>query len=166
MVAWKISAINVDNIGDQPSSDPEAQRFHASATGQLVTITEHLDERLSTSLATAKTQDMQSLDVKRFAKEFMMVHDVARPEVRRWVTRLMNDGGLAPKTVQRILSALRGYWRYLQSIEVAGEDDEPFTKLDVARRNKRTSPRSTRRPFEPDDMVKLLDTAIEQGGKI
>ena len=159
--AWDIGAINVENIGDPPSNDPEAQQFYASATGQLVPFTEHLDEWLSTSRATAKTKDMQRSDVKRFAREFKMVQDVARPEVRRWITKLMNEDGLAPKTVQRILSALRGYWRYLQSIGVAGEDDEPFSKLDVARQNKRTSPRSTRQPFEPGDVVRLLEAAIK-----
>ncbi len=163
MAAWDIGATNVENIGDAPSSDPEAQRFYASATGQLVSFTEHLDEWLSTSRARPKTQDMQRSDVMRFARKFQMVQDVTRPEVRRWITGLMNDDGLAPKTVQRILSALRGYWRYLQSIGVAGEDDEPFSKLDVARRNKRTSPRSARQPFEPGDVVKLLDVAIEGG---
>ncbi len=161
--AWDIGAINVENIGDKPSSDPEARLFHASATGQLVSFTENLDEWLSTSRATAKTQDMWRSDVKRFAREFQMVQDVTRPEVRRWITKLMNDDGLGPKTVQRILSALRGYWRYLQSIEVAGEDHEPFSKLDVARQNKRSSPRSARQPFEPGDVVKLLDAAIERG---
>ncbi len=75
----------------------------------------------------------------------------------------MNDDGLTPKTVQRVLSALRGYWRYLQSIEVAGEDHEPFSKLDVARQNKRTSPRSARQPFEPAHVVKLLEAAIKGG---
>ncbi len=161
--AWDIGAINVENIGDPPTSDPEARQFYASATGLLVTFTEHLDEWISTSRTTAKTQDMQSSDVKRFAREFKMVQDVSRPEVRRWITKLMNEDGLTPKTVQRILSALRGYWRYLQSIEVVGEDDEPFSKLDVARQNKRTSPRSARQPFEPDDVVNLLDSAIMQG---
>lgn len=161
--AWDIGAINVENIGDQPSSDPEARRFYASATGLLVTFTEHLDEWLSTSHATAKTQDMQRSDVKRFAREFRLVQDVARPEVRRWINKLMNEDGLTPKTVQRVLSALRGYWRYLQSIGVAGEDDEPFSKLDVARQNKHTLPRSTRQPFEPDDVVKLLGAAIKRG---
>ena len=34
--AWDIGAINVKNIGDKPSSDPEARLFHASATGQRV----------------------------------------------------------------------------------------------------------------------------------
>jgi len=161
--AWHIGSINVDNIGDPPSGDPEAQRYYAMATGQLVTFIEHLEEWLATSRATAKTQDMQRSDVKRFAREFKMVQDVTRPEVRRWVTKLMNDdGGLAPKTVQRILSALRGYWRYLQSIEVAGEEHEPFSKLDVARQNKRTAPRSARHPFEPDDVVMLLDAARER----
>ena len=109
-------------------------------------FTEHLDEWLATSRATAKTKDMQRSDVQRFAREFKMVQDVIRPEVRRWITKLMNGDGLTPKTVQRVLSALRGYWRYLQSVEVAGEDDEPFSKLDVARRNKRTEPRSARQP--------------------
>ena len=161
--AWDIGVINVENIGDQPSSDPEARQFYASATGQLVNFTEHLDEWLSTSQATAKTQDMHRSVVERFARKFQMVQDVARPEVRRWVTKLMIEEELAPKTVQRILSGLRGYWRYLQSIEVAGEDHEPFSKLDVARQSKRTSPRSARQPFEPDDVVKLLNEAIEQG---
>ena len=161
--AWDIGAINVENIGDPPSRDPEAREFYARATGQLIPLTEHLDEWISTSRATAKTQDMQRSDVNRFGKEFRLVQEVARPEVRRWITTLMNEDGLTPKTVQRILSALRGYWRYLQSIGVAGEDHEPFSKLDVARQNKRTAPRSARQPFEPGDVVKLLDAAMERG---
>jgi len=55
--AWEIGAVNVENIGDPPSSDPEARHFYASATGQIVGLTEHLDEWLATSRATAKTID-------------------------------------------------------------------------------------------------------------
>ena len=95
--AWHIGSINVENIGDRPSSAPEAQRYHARATGGLVSFTEHLDEWLSTSRATAKTQDMQRSDVMRFAAKFAMVQDVTRPEVRRWITELMNDGGSYPQ---------------------------------------------------------------------
>ncbi len=161
--AWDIGAINVENIGDPPSSDPESQRFYGTATGALVPLTEHLDEWLSTSRTTAKTQDMQRSVIKRFEAKFAMVQDVTRPKVRHWITGLMNDDGLSPKTVLRILSALRGYWRYLQSIGVADEDHEPFSKLDVARRNNRISPRLARQPFEPGDVLKLLDKAIENG---
>ena len=39
MMAWDIGATNVENIGDQPSSDPEAQRFYFEATGALVPTT-------------------------------------------------------------------------------------------------------------------------------
>ncbi|MEQ1887171.1 MAG: tyrosine-type recombinase/integrase, partial [Bryobacteraceae bacterium] len=113
----------------------------------------------------AKTMDMQRADVKRFAAKFATVQEVSRPDVRRWITGLMNDDALSPKTVQRILSALRGYWRYLQSIGVAGEDAEPFSKLDVARQNKRTEPLSVRQPFKPGDVVKLLDAAVTRDDK-
>ncbi len=162
MAAWDIGAINVENIGEPPSEDPEAVSFYFRATGALVPFTEHLDEWLATSRATIKTQDMQRSDVKRFAAKFPIAQEVTRPEVRRWCSGLMNDDGLTPKTVQRILSALRGYWRYLQSIDVAGEDDEPFSKLDVARQNKRVDPRSTRQPFEPGEVVKLHRAAEEK----
>lgn len=163
--AWDIGAINVKSIGDPPSSDPEARDFYARATGQLVDFTTHLDEWLSTSNSTAKTQHMQRTDVERFASKFQLVQDVTRPSVRRWVDKLMIDDQLAPATVQRMLSGLRGYWRYLQTIGVAGEDDEPFSKLDVARRAKRKSPQSARQPFEPDDMVQLLDEAVKREDK-
>ena len=76
----------------------------------------------------------------------------------------MNSGSnLSPKTVQRILSALRGYWRHLQTEGVAGEDHEPFDRLDVARRSKGTKPKIVRKPFEPSDVLKLLDEATRRG---
>lgn len=162
MAAWQIGSMNVEHVGDRPSSAPEAQQFYATATGQVVALDAHLDEWIATSRATQKTKDMQSSDVKRFAAKFRQLHDVTRPAVRRWITGLMNEDGLAPKTVQRILSALRGYWRYLQSLEVAGEEHEPFTKLDVARQNKREERRSERQPFEPRDVVRLLNEAVGQ----
>jgi integrase len=158
MKVWEIGASNVE-AGAQPSSDPEARAFVAEAIKPFVAFTEHLDEWISTSRATDKTQDMQRSDVNRFAKEFKSVQDVQRPAVRRWITGLMNHDGLTPKTVQRILSALRGYWRYLQSLNVAGEDDEPFQKLDVARDSKRRNPADERQPFEPRDVVRLWKEA-------
>lgn len=125
----------------------------------MLLVDAHLDEWLETSTVTAKTKDMQHADVMRFATSFEMVSEVTRPEVRRWITKLMNDDGLKPKTVQRILGALRGYWRYLQSIETVDEDHEPFQKLDVARHGKKTAPGNKRLPFEPKDVLKLVATA-------
>jgi integrase len=161
--AWDIGAINVENMGEPPSANPEARKFYKRATGQLVEFTAHLEEWLSTSNATAKTQDMDRSVINRFVSDFPMVQDVTRPDIRRWINKLISEEGLAPKTVQRMLSGLRGYWRYLQSIGVAGEDHEPFSKLDIARQGKRTLPQSARQPFEPEDVVKLLNAAIKRG---
>ena len=157
-----VGAVNVENIGEPPSKDPEARRFYASATGAIIPFSEHLDEWLTTSRVTAKTRDMQRAAVKRFAAKFAMVQDVTRSEVRRWITGLMNDDGLAPASVNRVLSSPRGYWRYLQSIEVAEEDHEPFSKLEVTRQNKRSEPRTARLPFEQAEVVKLLEAARER----
>ena len=161
--AWEIGAINVENIGDQPSSNPEAREFYARAVGLVVPFTEHLNDWLGTSQNKAKTQDMDRSSINRFVSEFKLVQDVTRPEVSHWVRKLMNDEGLAPKTVQRMLSGLRGYWRYLQSIGVAGEDHEPFSKLNVARQANKSSQRSVRQPFEPSDVVNLLEAATKMG---
>ncbi len=94
--AYDIGAINVPEVGMAPTSDPEAARYYYTAIGQIVKFTEHLDEWLSTSQVTAKTKDMQRSDVERFAARFSKVDDVHRPEVRRWITELMNDDGLQP----------------------------------------------------------------------
>lgn len=168
--AYLVGMVNVDEIGRSPDSSPEARRFYAEAVGAVVPFAENLDEWLTTSRATQKTKDMQRADVLRFAAKFPMVQDVTRPEVRRWITGLMNGDAasrdtkpLTPKTVQRILSALRGYWRYLQTMRVAAEDDEPFSKLEVARQAKRTEPRSSWRPFKPGEVVKLLNAAVKLG---
>lgn len=161
-----IGYVTVDNVGDSPTSSPEAQRYYAESVGWHTNFKEHLDEWLTTSRATEKTKDMQKTDVNRFAAKFPLVKNVTRPEVRRWITGLMNDDGLKPKTVQRILSALRGYWRYLQTIKIANEDDEPFSKLDVARQAKRTEPRSSWQPFKPADVLKLLKEATKEDDEL
>ena len=74
-----------------------------------MTFLEHLDEWIDTSRATAKTKDMQRSDVIRFSQEFQLVQDVARPEVRRWISKLKNEDGLTPKTVQR--ASLTACWK-------------------------------------------------------
>jgi integrase len=157
-----IGAVHVANVGQLPSSDSTAQRFYAEATGALVPTLEHLDEWIATRRKSPKTQAMARSDVQRFAAKLPMLQEVQRPAVRRWATSLMHDDNLAPTTVQRILSAVRGYWRYLQAIGVVGEDQEPFAKLDVARHAKDRGASERRQAFEPADVVRLLREAVER----
>lgn len=47
MVAWDIGATNADNIGDDPTRDPDALQFYFEATGSRVATTEYLNERIA-----------------------------------------------------------------------------------------------------------------------
>ena len=148
------------DTGQPPSSAPEAREFHAQASGAVVPTLEHLAEWQSTCRTTEKTKDMAAADMKRFAVKFPLLRDVSRPAVRRWITSLMNDDGLTPKTVQRILSALRGYWRFLQGDGIVPETEEPFAKLEVARQAKGKGAADLRQPFAPADVPKLIAAAM------
>jgi hypothetical protein len=53
-----IGMVNVDHIGQAPSSSPEAREFFAQATGGRVPTLEHLDEWQTTCRTTEKTKDM------------------------------------------------------------------------------------------------------------
>jgi hypothetical protein len=118
--AWDIGAINVGQIGQQPSSDPEAQRFYAEAIGAIVSTTEYLDEWLSSSQVKDKTARMRRVTVGRLGAKFSNLQDISRKEVRRWVTELVAE--LKPTTVQRMMSDCRTYWAYLATIEVVPEE--------------------------------------------
>ncbi|MGE4049340.1 MAG: DUF6538 domain-containing protein, partial [Acetobacteraceae bacterium] len=160
--AAHLAAIHGD-YGQPGSTVPEVQELFAVATGKRVPTLEHLDEWLATLRTIPKTKDMQAADVKRFAAKFPLLRDIDRPAVRRWATSLLNDEGLAPKTVGRIVSAARGYHRYLQSIAAVPDGQDPFANLELARHAKREAPRNARQPFLPADVMRLRQGAAERG---
>ena len=149
--AWDIGAINVENIGDQPSSDPEARRFYAEAIGARVQTTEHLDEWIASLQVKDKTAKMRRATVGRLVDKFPMLQDISRKEIRRWVTELMAE--LKPATVQRMMSDCRTYWAYLATIEAVPEDSAPFDRLGLK------VSRTARMPWLPEDLVKLYRAA-------
>ncbi len=152
LMAWDIGATNVENIGDQPFGDPEARRFHAEATGALVPTSEHLDEWIGSLLVKDKTANMRRTTIGKLAAQFPMLNDISRKEVRRWVTELTAE--LKPSTVQRMMTDCRTYWNYLKTIEAVPEESAPFDRLGLKVKS------SMRLPFEPGDMVKLLNGAV------
>ncbi|MDA1326865.1 MAG: tyrosine-type recombinase/integrase [Proteobacteria bacterium] len=154
MMADDIGAINVENVGDRPSSDPEAQRFYAEATGAAVPTDEHLNEWFSSLQVQAKTAGMRRATIARLSEKFPMLRDISRREVRRWVTELMTE--LKPATVQRMMTDCRTYWAYLATIEAVSEESAPFDRLGLKVK------RASWQPFEPSDMARLLNAAIDR----
>lgn len=153
-----IGALNVE-IGDLPSTDPEARRYYAIATSGLATFDAHVEAWLATWDVADKTKDMARGDVAAFATRFPTTGDVKRKAVTQWVTDRVNKDGVAKATVTRSLTALRQYWKYLQANEFVSEDHHPFDGL---RRNGKAKI-SPREPFDPADVVKLLNAARERG---
>jgi integrase len=139
--------------------------FYKRAMGYATDTTEHLDDWIAATRGNQKTKDMKKSDVKRFAARFPTLEEVSHAEVTRWTNALMSDeeDGIKAKTVVRILSACRGYWRYLQSIEAVQRDKQPFQGLEVGRTAKRTAPKDMRRDFAPEDVVKLWKAAETRG---
>jgi site-specific recombinase XerD len=141
---------------DLPVHD-EVERFHAIATGKLVKLDEHLDEYLATLGNESKTVDMKRSTVRKFSTAFPYITDVRRKDVQRWANERAEEGK-KPATVRRALSELRGYWTYLLSIEAASANNLPFEKLTIPKSGK-NGRADERKPFEPADVVKLLDAA-------
>jgi integrase len=157
-----IGAANVEHVGQRPSSDPAAQEFYGMATGALVGTMEHLEDWLLSCRGTSRTKEMQRNAVTRMAAQFPLVRDVDRAAARRWVTGLMaGEEGLSPKTVKKLLSGMRGYWRYLQTINVVVEGFEPFNKLELA--TSKRGVEAARQPFAPADVPKLVLAALARG---
>lgn len=152
MAAWAIGAINVENVGDKPSSDPAAQRFHAEAIGARVSTTEHLEEWLSSLQVKNKTASMRRATIARLSEKFPMLQGISRKEIRRWVTELLTE--VKPATAQRMMSDCRTYWAYLATIEAVPEDSAPFDRMALKVK------KSSRQPFDPGDVVRLLHEAI------
>lgn len=157
-----IGSINAD-LGKLPSTAPEAQEYHAKATGAAGSVAtgEFLDEWLAIPGGTAKTKDLRRGTIGRLAEKFPMLSDIERPEVRRWVTDLLGDD-LALATVRRMISDCRGYWRHLQTAGVVEEDAEPFSNLNLPRQQNGNT-RDKRKPFSASEVSALLSAAIKKG---
>ena len=87
--------------------------------------------------------------------------------VQAWVDALINshgDAGISAKTMNRKLSELRNYWRYLKSHEVVAEDRLPFDHRRVKDPPHRRKTKEDRRQrFQAEDIVRLWKDAERRG---
>jgi integrase len=81
--------------------------------------------------------------------------------VQEYLNALAADS-TASSTLQRVVSDLRGYWRYLQSLEIAADGPGPFSALSIAAGGKSERGRK-REPFTPKEVSKLIAEARKGG---
>lgn len=141
-------------------TEGSGMEFFKRATGQLIDTTEHLEEWITSLPDTPKTIDMKRSEVEKFAKEFPTLDRIKKKEVKRWCVKLMSEGGLKAKTINKNLSFIRSYWAFLESIEVVGDDYKPLHDLGIKAKKSKADDTV---PFNPKDVVALRARAQQDG---
>ncbi|HEV2548406.1 MAG TPA: tyrosine-type recombinase/integrase [Stellaceae bacterium] len=153
-----------DEPGNEAGRDA-LDRFVSMAMGGLVPFAEHLDEYLATVSGgiEAKSLHMKRTNLVRFGKLFEHTADVERTAVQRWANAEVGNGA-ARATVLRAIGDLRGYWKFLVSVNAAREHPDPLDKLSIASANSsKSSKADARKAFTAADVRNLLAEARKHG---
>lgn len=128
------------------------------AHGESHLMVEHIEEYLSSKDLAPKTVDMQRRDINVFSEEFPYAHNATRDKVLEWVNvTLGTEQGLSLGTRSRMVSAVRGYWDYLERYKGL-KLQPPFHKVLPPKPKKKTKAQieAQRRAFRGEDYRKLL----------
>ncbi|WP_296341265.1 tyrosine-type recombinase/integrase [Reyranella sp.] len=141
--------------GDAEAANANFRQFKI-ATGRLTPLSEHLDAWMDSVADTPKTKAMKRAEVLKLEKAHPYAEEVTAEVASKWIAGLGKQA--SAKTIGRILSFLRGYWKYLRAQDVLKAD--PFAGL---------SPPSTARrraswvPFTATQVVDLRKQAAAGG---
>lgn len=163
-----LSGLLDDHVQDLERDDPEKGRTFAKVVkGETLPTTHHLEAWLGSLRNESKTLFEKRKAVEWFAEDFPFTHLVERAKIRTWAHRLDADKGLAPATIGKRLSALTGYWAYLQKIGAIPGEDEPFKGIvPKSRRKTKAQLADERQPFTPDEVLVLLRAAEAQANRL
>ncbi len=141
-------------------------------TGTRTPLNIHLDEWLSSLDLAQKTIDQRGRDLKLFTIELPTIQDVTGVAVRKllaqWAKPESEGGrGYGLSSLKRVLGNTRGYWEYLQELELAPYELQPFILpkgLSKSKQVKDNAKRSgKRKPFTSKDLKELRAKAQDKG---
>lgn len=159
---WQASEIRdyQETVADT-FDDLELKEAVAVLHGRIIRTERNISEYLDAQEIAAKTKDMRRADLKTFAKKFPYPDEVTRNAVSDWVeSDLMQARRLSPSTCRRIISACRGYWKFLikrKIIDLPSPFDDVVPKDSQKRRVERGVER--RKGFAVADYQMLLKGA-------
>ena len=146
------------DVADSLHPDPvRGAELYSVVSGYSILLTEHVEPYLNSQELEQKTIDMKRSDLKRFCTKFQFSREVNNRLLIEWVEDdLMEELGLSPATCRRIVSAVRGYWKYLQrrhGLDMPYPFDGVVPK---ARKKTKREVRDMRKHFTPTDYHTLL----------
>lgn len=152
-----------------------AAAFYGMATGIQEPLPPHFDDWAAQLTHAPKTIDQMKKDVRLMVKHFGTVEAITGQSVRDWIRALMRgtpaSQGVAAKpgasesSIKRIVSFSRNFWGYLQEIEKAPAELQPFVVPSFSKKaaTKATTGKGGWEPFRPHEVVSLLNAAVEKG---
>jgi integrase len=109
-----------------------------------------------------KTAAMDKTAVERFVEAFPLAHTVTKPAVANWIEKRKVD--VSAQTVQREVTGLRSFWRYLRTRHEVPEDFDPFAGQRFKDRQKDRN-RTKRVDFSPAEVSALYAAALKSDDK-
>jgi len=163
----------VAEIADQITKD-EADRklFLDIATGKQTLLSNFYDEWAAHLTQAPKTIDQMKKDVKLMVDHFRTIERINKANVIEWVRELMagtpERKPYSYSSLERIFKFSRSLWGYLQDIGKADPERQPFTLPEFAKRASAKKSGDGKKtghwtPFEPSEVVALLNAAVEKG---
>lgn len=160
-------------IADQiAKDDAERKLFLDIATGKQTLLSNFYDEWATHLTQAPKTIDQMKKDVKLMVDHFRTIERIDKAAVIEWVRGLMAGSPerkpYTHSSLERIFKFSRSFWSYLQDIGKADPERQPFVlpkfaKKATAKNNGTSNSGDGWIPFEPAEVVALLNAATEKG---
>lgn len=149
-----------DIQGAEEAALAVADEFVERATATVLDFDELVDDWLARAdmNITDKAKDEYRSAIRNFTKTCPTLADVTAASVQDWV----DGAGVAPATLNKRLSALRGYWSYLQlpNVGASPKDFKPFDDIRKPKKAKNGNG-DERKPFNSGDIIKLRVTSLK-----
>ena len=167
IVVQELIEQEADRIAASRGSEA-GKTFYAVATGIQTPMDAFFSEWASHLSQAPKTIDQMKKDVRRMIDKFVSIEAVTKPVVMEWVKELMKDTptrqGYSYSSLDRMFKFCRNFWRYLQEIEKADPEKQPFVLPSFAKKTNGSKTKGTDgwEPFEPSQVVTLQQAATEK----
>jgi len=160
-------------IADQLAKDEADKKlFLDIARGNQTLLTSFYDEWAAHLTQAPKTIDQMKKDVKLMVDHFKTIERINKAAVIEWVRELMAGSPerkpYTHSSLERIFKFSRSFWSYLQDIGKADPERHPFVLPNFAKKATAKSNGTSKGgdgwiPFEPTEVVALLNAATEKG---
>ncbi len=139
-----------------------AKDFYDVATGRKTGLSEYVEQWLSESTNTDKTKDSHRSAVRGFVHWCggeAFVGAIDRRKAGEYVSDCLIPSGRKPKTINRIISSLSSYWRWLVRRGIC--EVNPWREQRVAAAGRRSTESGKERSFTDEEFKSLISGDLE-----